>query len=240
MEHIYRIFRLLLGLFKRKKHPSPIKKNRIRFNAKLTVGAVVKTEQLLNKPFGQIDYTNEDDLKSLLYCMVFTNNDITFSYGEFLNLMANERLLKEVLAEFEKESKILAQFRQTDVNRDGVANRDGIPERISDIISTLIMSGLDAHYVMGEMDLCDLPMFITAYERKRKEQMESDRLWTYLGMLPHIDVKKLTHGARDIYPFPWELVEMKAEADRAIQTDSEKLEMFLEQGKNLINQNYGR
>lgn len=236
MKQIYRISRFLSGLFKKKKHP--VKKNRIKFNAKLTIKAVIKTEQLLNKSFGQIDYANETDLKTLLYCMVLTNNDILFSYAEFQHLMANDKMLKDILSEFERESKVLSQF-QNKEKQDGTGNREGGTGKISDIISTLIMSGLDAHYAMNEMNLCDLPLFIAAYERKTKEQMESSRLWTYLGMLPHIDAKKLKNGAQDIYPFPWEMEEMKKEAEKAIQEDSGKLEMFFEQGKNLIKKNYG-
>lgn len=56
-----------------------------------------------------------------------------------------------------------------------------------------------------------MPLFIAAYQTNRKELMESDRLWTYLTILPHVDGKKLP-SARDLYPFPWEEEEMMEEA----------------------------
>lgn len=35
--------------------------------------------------------------------------------------------------------------------------------RIADIVSMLVMSGLDAYYAMNEMELCDIPMYLLAY-----------------------------------------------------------------------------
>ena len=65
---------------------------------------------------------------------------------------------------------------------------------IGSIVSTLVMSGLDAYYAFNEMELCDLPLYIEAYEKKRKEDMESARIWTYLTILPHIDARKMKMG----------------------------------------------
>ena len=106
---------------------------------------------------------------------------------------------------------------------------------IGNIVSTLIMSGLDATYALEEMELCDLPMYIEAYERKRKEEMEASRLWTFFTMLPHIDSKKMKNGAMDLITFPWEEVEATREAERAINEDIDRFEQFMKEGKKLIN-----
>ena len=89
------------------------------------------------------------------------------------------------------------------------------------------MSGLDAHYVLNEMELCDMPLYIEAYERKRKEEMEGSRLWTYLTILPHIDAKKMKNGAKDLIVFPWEEEEARKNAEQEMKDNEGNLKKFL-------------
>ncbi len=185
-----------------------------------------------------MDYTDEEDIITLFYTTSMYTIDTMSTLDEFRSAMTNEKIVKRMAKEFERETKVTAQFNQhTEVPEEGVSPSD--PSYIRDIVATLIMSGLNASYAMDEMELCDLPIFLRAYEQKRKEQLESDRLWTYFGILPHVDGSKIP-TARDMYPFPWEQEEMKAEADREIQANSERLEQFFKEGKNLIMQNYGK
>ena len=93
------------------------------------------------------------------------------------------------------------------------------------------MAGLDAHYALNEMELCDLPLYLEAYERKRKEEMESSRMWTYFTMLPHIDARKMKNGARDLIIFPWEEEEARKEAERAIREDAARFEELMKTKK---------
>ena len=95
------------------------------------------------------------------------------------------------------------------------------------------MAGLDAHYALNEMELCDFPLYIEAYEKKRREEMESARMWTYLTILPHIDVRKMKNGAKDLIIFPWEEVEKEAEKE-INETEVECFENLLKQGKNIF------
>lgn len=220
--------------------PPKAKHPKFKMTVRLTMRALIRWEQLRAKSFSLMNYSGEEDMEALLYCSMLSCNPGTlYTLEEFKHTMQNEKLVKQMAQALARESTVMGQFRQeSGTVQEAGQEPDGEPGFIKDIISTLIMSGLDATYVMDGMELCDLPLFISAYENKRKEQMESDRLWTYLSILPHVDGKKLP-SARELYPFPWEIEEMKAQADKAIQEDSEKLEMFFEQGKNLINQNYG-
>lgn len=206
----------------------------------LTMRTLIRWEQLRNKSFSLMDYSNEEDIEALLYCSVLCCNpgEKMYTLEVFRNTMQSDKLVKQMAGTLARESSVMAQFRKTEEVKAGVSNDDGTPGCIRDIVSTLIMGGLDADFAMDKMELCDLSMFIDAYQDRKKEQMESDRLWTYLTVLPHVDYKHIP-DVRSIYPFPWEMEEMKAQADKAIQEDTEKLEMFFNQGKNLIDQNYG-
>lgn len=204
---------------------------------KLTMKVVIRWEQLLGRSFSCMDYKSQSDVEALIYCSMLCNNpNMTYTLEEFTHTLKNDKISRDIYKAFARESSVINQF-QTNTESGNSSESGTTPGYIKDIVSMLIMSGLDANFAMN-MELCDMPLFVEAYQSKRKEQMESDRLWTYLAILPHVDGKKLP-SARDLYPFPWEEEEMMEEATKSIREDSDKLDAFFEQGKNLIAKNYG-
>lgn len=224
--------------------PAPAKKSerliRSKTDIHLTIRTIIRWEQLRGKSFSEMNYEDNDDLTALLYCSVIScNPNTTYTLAEFRHVTSNEKLIREMSQKLSRESLVMAQFREVAENSADIGNSEGSSGRISEIVSTLIVSGLDAGYVMDKMGLCDLPIFIRAYEQQKKEQLENNRLWTYLSILPHVDGKKLP-SAVDLYPFPWELEEMKRQAEEALQADANRFEDFMTKGHNLIIEQYGR
>ncbi|WP_291580959.1 hypothetical protein [Bacteroides sp.] len=193
----------------------------------LTIKAIIRWEQMRGKSFSLMDYTNQEDLEVLLYTTVICNSPgKMYTFEIFRQTLSNKKVAGEMILSLEREGAVLAQFYKR--QKDGkTGNNDTIPEKISELVSTLIMSGLDAHYAMNEMELCDLPMYIGSYEKMRKEEMESNRLWTFFTMMPHIDAKKMKNGAKDLIIFPWEEEDAKIEAERAINEGLERFENFM-------------
>lgn len=207
---------------------------------KLKMRSIIRWEQLRNKSFAEMNYEDKEDLTVLIYCSVLSNDaDMTYTLEEFRHVVQNEKLMREMSQKLSRESLVMAQFRTPDDTETDEDNSGEYSGRIGDIVSALIMSGLNAGYAMDEMELCDLPMFIRAYEQKKKEQLEKDRLWTYLSILPHVDGKKLP-SAMELYPFPWESEEMEKRAEQALQADAGRFEEFMTKGQNLIKEQYGR
>lgn len=179
-----------------------------------------------------MDYADKDDVETLLYTTTICNNDgMAYTFDVFRETLCNQKLVKEMVLKLERETAMLSQFQKKQEGAN-IDNTEGSPEMISSIISTLIMSGLNAHYAMNEMELCDLPLYIEAYERKRKEDMESSRMWTYLTILPHIDAKKMVNGVKDLITFPWEEQEIEKEIKN---TEIERFELFMQKGRDLLN-----
>lgn len=199
----------------------------------LTIKAIIRWEQLRKKSFSLMDYTSKDDVDALLYTTTICNNDgMMYTFDIFRHTLSNEKLIKEMVSKLERETAVLSQFQKKQEKAD-IGSTDDSPETIADIVSTLILAGLDAHYVLNEMELCDLPLYIEAYEKKRKEEMESARMWTYLTICPHIDARKMKNGAKDLIVFPWEEVEREAEKE-INETEVECFEELLKQGKNIF------
>lgn len=181
-----------------------------------------------------MNYSDKDDIDAILYtATIYNNNGMMCTFDVFRRTLSNEKLIKEMISKLERETAILIQFQNKQGKAD-IGSTDDSPGTIADIVSTLIMSGLDAHYALYEMELCDLPLYIEAYEKKRKEEMESARMWTYLTILPHIDARKMENGAKDLITFPWEETEKQAEKEIK-ETEIERFELFMQKGKDLLN-----
>lgn len=210
----------------RKPEPNTIKG--LIVSMKLTMKVVIRWEQLLGRSFSCMDYKSQSDVEALIYCSMLCNNpNMTYTLEEFTHTLKNDKISRDVYKAFARESSVINQF-QTNTESGNSSESGTTPGYIKDIVSMLIMSGLDANFAMN-MELCDMPLFIAAYQSKRKEQMESDRLWTYLTILPHVDGKKLS-SARDLYPFPWEEEESKQEAEQFMEDQKENLSKFLSGG----------
>lgn len=197
----------------------------------LTIKAIIRWEQLRKKSFSLMDYTDKDDVDSLLYTATICNNESKmYTFDIFRTTLTNEKITREMVQALERETAVLSQFQKKHEESE-LSTTDTSPGMIGELVSTLIMGGLDAHYALEEMELCDLPMYIEAYERKKKEQMESDRMWTYYAMLPHIDAKKMRNGVKDLIVFPWEAEELVKESEKALSNDSERFENFMKTKK---------
>ena len=195
----------------------------MKYNIRLSIKAVVRVEQILSKPFTDIDYTNVDELTKLLYCTVLANNSVSFTFEEFQLIAENEKQFAAMIKEIEKVNKVLEQFTQPNKSESGEGT--GEPQYIKDLAGMLIISGLDAHYVMNEMEISDIPIFIEAYEKKKRDDMEASRLWTFLSIVPHIDTKKVK-SPKDLMMFPWEEEQSRREAEASLLRDKEAAEKF--------------
>lgn len=193
----------------------------------LTIKSIVRWEQLRKKSFSLMDYSDREDVDALLYTTTICNSEgVMYTLDVFRKTLSNEKLVREMVSKLEREIAVLSQFQKKQEST-GKGSNEGTPEMIGSIVSTLVMSGLDAYYAFNEMELCDLPLYIEAYEKKRKEDMESARIWTYLTILPHIDARKMKNGARDLIIFPWEEEEMKKDAERVMRENEDNLKKFL-------------
>lgn len=197
---------------------------------RFTIKAIIRWEQMRGKPFSQMDYTGKEDMESLLYALYITSDKPGYTFDVFRQVLADERFMNAMLSELGKIMEIVAQF-QRKVAASDISNYEGSLDYVGAIVSTLIMAGLDAHYALNEMELCDLPLFIETYERKKKEQMEESRLWTYLTILPHIDAKKMENGAKDLITFPWE---EKKDVTEISDIEAQRFEEFMKKGKDFL------
>lgn len=205
----------------------------VKYNIRLSIKAIIRAEMIMSKPFTEIDYTDIDDLMKLLYCTVLANNSILFTFEEFKVIAGNEKQLVAMLKEIEKANLVMGQFTKPSGN--DAEGGSGESQYTKDLIGMLIMAGVDANFAMNEMEISDIPVFLEAYEKKRREEMEASRLWTFLNVAPHIDTKKIK-SAKDLMLFPWEEEETRKLAEEALTRDREMAEHFFKEGMNMFRQ----
>lgn len=188
---------------------------------RLTLKNIIRWEQLMNLSFSMVDFNNEKHTAALIY--IATEQPVTFDI--FMKTIFSKGYKQEALSLI-KELKRTNQFLPQRESKKGASQEE---QTIGKLAYSLIAKGIDAHYVMNELSIIDLPYLIEALSDKEKQDMESQRLWTYLSILPHIDSSKLK-SPKDIMPFPWDIDQ------EAI--DKEKQEAF--QMFNQFTESYGK
>ena len=93
----------------------------------------------------------------------------------------------------------------------------------------IVQYGVDAHYIMEEMELWQIEAMFRAVENTVKSKYEEERLWTYLTILPQVDGKKLNKPEK-LLPFPWE-------KEEKIKRDENNIKNNEYAVKNLIGRN---
>ena len=188
--------------------------------AKLNLQAIRVAERLLKKPFGKFDLSDEDTIITLMYGMVSENNDEVFDLSRFRSLLSMKRMKAEIQGAIANELSYINQF------NDGESVQGGDPPYMGDLASILIVSGLDPHFVLYEMKLFEVEDYIKAIDNKRRDEMEGQRLWTFLTILPHTDGKKIKKP-QDLMMFPWEAEALEEKAIAKLDEDAEMFEKFI-------------
>lgn len=201
------------NIFRKRNYPS----------IKLTIKAIIRWEQINDKPFSVLDYASEDEIISLFYvCALSDNKQLTFV--EFKKNIKPKHV-QYMIKDFERQTSLTSQF-QIVAKKQNQESEDTTPIYIKDIVGMLVMNGLDVDFTMNDMELCDLPVFLQAYDQKIKDKLTSQRLWTFMQLLPHLE-KGTT--PKDIHPFAWEMEEENV-SQEAIEEEKGESITFLKTG----------
>ncbi|MBF0577740.1 hypothetical protein [Dysgonomonas sp. GY617] len=184
---------------------------------KLTIRAIIRWEQLNQKPFSKLDYGNIDDIVSFFYTCSLSD-EVNISLEEFKKDISDKGM-EEMSNEFERQTYLASQFQPIHTTKEKEDSSDernnSEPIYIKDIVSSLVMNGLDVHFALNEMQIYELPIFLNAHDQRVKNRLESERLWTFIQISPHLSKK--IKSPKDIYPFSWEI-----EADKEISEEELK------------------
>lgn len=178
-------------------------------NLKLTLRAVTYFEKFTGRSFYQLEQTLED-LGVLIYCVLLAHpeNQANKTYEDSKEFITQHFAEYAVL--LEKQTLVTNQFvgklahLVEDTTQDSSTAEPVEPIFITKILPMLTQGcNLDIHYVLDEMNLDDIDMYVEYYVNEERKKMVETRSWVYLLIAPHIDSKKIK-GPEDLMEFSWE------------------------------------
>lgn len=174
---------------------------------KIKIKQIIRWEQLRDKPFYEMDATDEIDVVALMY-VTAPEQDIDNSTFETFQQVADyaacEKLSKDISRYLNYVNQFYPKIKADDKPVEDSKDEDKKDEqiRVSEIATGLIFDGVDANYLLNDAEICDLPMLCKGSEMKMRREKEDSRLWAFLQLQPYMNSKVKT--TTDFYPFPWE------------------------------------
>ena len=173
----------------------------------ITVRDLLRYERLL----GRSIFAEEPDGATLIYCTTpeaYTR--YTLEEWSRTTLGASAFMAEEA-RELARELSALQQYSQQPTDSQEPRANSQEPRTLTDVVTELLTeSVVPADYLLERAELWELTIYIEATQRKRQQRLERERLWTYMGLLPHIDSKQIKRP-EDLLPFAWDAETRPAE-----------------------------
>ena len=188
---------------------------------KITLRSIILFEKMVGHSFFDL---REEETPQLIYCVVRANNKFNYAFNVFMGMFENKKFSEIVITEFTNIFELMQQLMPKNIEQQkgGEQQEEKESVMVSDLASRLIaVVGLDAHYVMDEMELWEIEGIFNAFEQKERNRLEANRLWTYFTLLPNITKKNFKPS--DMIKFPWE----KSEQEKAVQSDFKRHEAII-------------
>lgn len=170
---------------------------------KLSIKAIIRWEQLNDKSFYLLDNDNENEVLSLFYTCT-TADEVGLSFDNFKRNIRPQKAAR-MARDFARQIAYISQFQAVGKKtnkKKSTEPQNTDPPRIKDVAGMLVMNGLDVSYVLNDMQLCDIEIFLHANDQIVRDRLITQRLWAFMQLMPHLD-KGTT--PKDIQPFSWEV-----------------------------------
>lgn len=170
----------------------------MKTHVKFNISTLKNYELITRKPYTSINSNDIDTLITLLYCS--TSYIDSFTLEVFADaIKANQKLLNSLMQELIKQININNQFL---VNSDETGEASEV--YINEIIPILTKEcNLSIDYVLNDMRLGELQYYLEYTDKAFKKEMEIQRLFCFMGAIPHLDTKKIK-APKDFIPFDWD------------------------------------
>lgn len=180
---------------------------------KLTLRAVLLFEKLTARSFSSMSILDEEDAVTLLYCLQrCEEGGSVLPLDVWKQVLESESVKGELYARLERtlEAMIPLSFTSSEGATSAEGEDNGDAPDFTSIAGMLVVDGgLSPSYVMDTMELWELPAFLDALDRKKRESLEHQRLFTWMTMMPHLSSDSVG-SPEELLPFPWEQAEKNA------------------------------
>ena len=179
----------------------------------LTLRAVLLFEKLTARSFSSLSILDEEDAVTLLYCLQrCEEGGSVLPLDVWKQVLESESVKSGLYARLERtlEAMIPLSFTSSEGATSAEVEDNGDAPDFTSIAGMLVVDGgLSPSYVMDTMELWEIPAFLDALDRKKKEHLEHQRLFTWMTMMPHLSSDSVG-SPEELLPFPWEQAETNA------------------------------
>lgn len=178
---------------------------------KLTLRAVLLFEKLTARSFSSLSILDEEDAVTLLYCLQrCEEGGSVLPLDVWKQVLESESVKSELYARLERTLEAMIPLSLPEgTSPTEETNEDTSPDFTSIAGMLVVDGGLSPSYVMDTMELWELPALLDALDRKKKELLEHQRLFTWMTMMPHLSSDSVG-SPEELLPFPWEQAEKNA------------------------------
>lgn len=178
---------------------------------KLTLRAVLLFEKLTARSFSSLSILDEEDAVTLLYCLQrCEEGGSVLPLDVWKQVLESEAVKGELYARLERTLEAMIPLSLPEgTSPTEETDEDTSPDFTSIAGMLVVEGGLSPSYVMDTMELWELPAFLDALDRKKREALEHQRLFTWMTMMPHLSSDSVG-SPEELLPFPWEQAESNA------------------------------
>lgn len=178
---------------------------------KLTLRAVLLFEKLTARSFSSLSILDEEDAVTLLYCLQrCEEGGSVLPLDVWKQVLESESVKSELYARLERTLEAMIPLSLPEgTSPTEETDEDTSPDFTSIAGMLVVEGGFSPSYVMDTMELWELPALLDALDRKKKEHLEHQRLFTWMTMMPHLSSDSVG-SPEELLPFPWEQAEKNA------------------------------
>lgn len=165
-------------------------------------------EQLGGRSLFSAGELTDEDAVSLMYAYTCLSAGI-HSRGVFNDTMKTakfQNMISDGVGEIIKELTLWGEVMDKGgAGRKRSDGEDEDPPTVSDVVGILVSEcGLSPEYVMDEMALWEIPIYLNGLFHKTRSRMEEQRLFAFIGLTPWLDKSGRVSKPSDLLTFPWE------------------------------------
>ncbi|WP_455107145.1 hypothetical protein [Porphyromonas sp.] len=177
----------------------------------LTLRAVLLFEKLTARSFSSLSIIDEEDAVTLLYCLQrCEEGGSVLPFDVWKQVLESEAVKSELYARLERTLEAMIPLSLPEGTAPTEETDEATSPDFTAIAGMLVVDGgLSPSYVMDTMELWEIPALLDALDRKKKEHLEHQRLFTWMTMMPHLSSDSVG-SPEELLPFPWEQAENNA------------------------------
>lgn len=177
----------------------------------LTLRAVLLFEKLTARSFSSLSILDEEDAVTLLYCLQrCEEGGSVLPLDVWKQVLESEVVKSELYARLERTLEAMIPLSLPEGTAPTEETDEATSPDFTSIAGMLVVEGgLSPSYVMDTMELWEIPALLDALDRKKKEHLEHQRLFTWMTMMPHLSSDSVG-SPEELLPFPWEQAENNA------------------------------